>query len=130
MAPRQFYANYLYPNSGGSTSRLASTRRSPAIAIDFYTGDLHQTEIRPTCGSMPTPTRARPRWSGARSPTAVSTPVARCAQIRRRGTTRPDPARVEWDGKDDHGSPVPSGIYFVRLTAGRLAKTMRVVITR
>jgi hypothetical protein len=34
---------------------------------------------------------------------------------------------VIWDGRDDRGRPVASGIYFVRLVAGEFTSTQRVV---
>lgn len=37
---------------------------------------------------------------------------------------------VLWDGRDDLGAPVPSGAYFVRLEAGGLARSGRLVLIR
>lgn len=37
---------------------------------------------------------------------------------------------VEWDGRDDQGRPVPSGVYFVRLLTGQRESTRRVLVAR
>jgi hypothetical protein len=38
--------------------------------------------------------------------------------------------RVTWDGVDNDGSPVASGIYFVRLTDGQQAATRKIVLVK
>lgn len=40
------------------------------------------------------------------------------------------PHAVGWDGLDSSGAPVPAGVYFVRLRAGALKSTAKVVRTR
>jgi subtilisin family serine protease len=35
-----------------------------------------------------------------------------------------------WDGRDDHGNPVRSGVYFARLQSGSRSKTTRIVLLR
>jgi hypothetical protein len=37
---------------------------------------------------------------------------------------------VRWDGADSRGRIVPGGVYFVRLSAGSLASTGRLTLTR
>jgi len=37
---------------------------------------------------------------------------------------------VVWDGKDNFGKVVPSGIYFYRMTAGSFNKTMKMVLAK
>ena len=37
---------------------------------------------------------------------------------------------VTWDGRDDHGRPVTSGVYFLRLLEGREARTAKVTVVR
>ena len=37
---------------------------------------------------------------------------------------------VQWDGKDKNGRPLPSGIYFVKLTQGSLEFTRRIILVR
>ena len=36
--------------------------------------------------------------------------------------------RIEWDGTDDHGARLASGIYFVHLDAGDLHTSLRIVL--
>jgi endonuclease I len=38
--------------------------------------------------------------------------------------------RLTWDGRDDAGRPLPAGLYFARLEAGRLRATHRLVVIR
>ena len=38
--------------------------------------------------------------------------------------------KVSWSGADDRGSPVSSGVYFLRLTAGEVAETRRCMLIR
>lgn len=38
--------------------------------------------------------------------------------------------RVTWNGRDDDGRLVPSGIYFARIKAGSYSKTLRLVVVR
>lgn len=37
---------------------------------------------------------------------------------------------VSWNGRDDRGAPAPSGIYFLRVQAGRLNQARKVVLNR
>ena len=37
---------------------------------------------------------------------------------------------VEWDGKDDYGRSVSSGVYFYKLEAGAFVCTRRMVLLR
>jgi len=47
-----------------------------------------------------------------------------------RGPLLPGRRSVRWDGYDDRGSPVASGVYLVRLGAGNEAVTQKLVLTR
>jgi hypothetical protein len=38
--------------------------------------------------------------------------------------------RLTWDGRDDAGRPVASGVYLVRLTAGATVQTRRVALLK
>jgi glucose/arabinose dehydrogenase len=54
-------------------------------------------------------------------------------RLRRTFAPREWPAgesRVEWDGRDDNGREVASGLYFVKLSVGRESETTRVVVSR
>jgi hypothetical protein len=54
-------------------------------------------------------------------------------RIVRRVASGPRPAgrhEIGWDGRDDRGNGVPAGMYVIRLSAGRVRDTRRVMITR
>lgn len=46
------------------------------------------------------------------------------------GNAVPGPHRLAWDGRDDHGARVGSGIYLARLRVGRERVTARLNILR
>jgi flagellar hook assembly protein FlgD len=35
-----------------------------------------------------------------------------------------------WNGRDDHGTTVVSGVYFCRMTAGKFSETRRMVMLK
>ncbi|NOR16355.1 T9SS type A sorting domain-containing protein, partial [candidate division WOR-3 bacterium] len=37
---------------------------------------------------------------------------------------------VSWDGVDNMGQKLPSGVYFVRFTAGGLTKTQKIILLK
>jgi hypothetical protein len=37
---------------------------------------------------------------------------------------------VTWDGRDDFGVPVTTGVYYIRLTAGAVTRVERIVVAR
>jgi hypothetical protein len=37
---------------------------------------------------------------------------------------------IEWDGKDNEGSSLPSGIYFIQMTAGKYRQTIKTVLLK
>jgi flagellar hook assembly protein FlgD len=37
---------------------------------------------------------------------------------------------VDWDGRNNDGTPVSSGVYFYRMTAGSFADTRRMVLLK
>ncbi|CUS94802.1 FlgD Ig-like domain-containing protein, partial [Candidatus Kryptonium thompsonii] len=38
--------------------------------------------------------------------------------------------KVVWDGRNEEGSPVTSGIYFCKMVAGTFAKSIKVVLVK
>jgi hypothetical protein len=38
--------------------------------------------------------------------------------------------RVRWSGRDLHGIPVASGVYFCRLKAGEFSKSIKMVLVK
>ena len=38
--------------------------------------------------------------------------------------------QAEWDGKNESGSPVPSGVYVCRLTAGQMTSIKKIILTQ
>jgi len=46
------------------------------------------------------------------------------------GTAAAGPATAVWDGGDDAGAPVSSGVYFARLTAGKTSETRKITLIR
>jgi len=46
------------------------------------------------------------------------------------GIVGPGPVEVAWDGRDDHGERVASGLYFARLEAGRTVRETKVVVLK
>jgi hypothetical protein len=47
-----------------------------------------------------------------------------------RGAAGPGPARFQWDGTDDRGHAVPSGVYFYRLSADGRSAVRKMVLVR
>jgi len=40
------------------------------------------------------------------------------------------PHSLSWDGKDEHGNAVASGVYFLRMQSGRDAQTRKMVLIK
>jgi hypothetical protein len=85
---------------------------------------------------------ARPNPSGGPTSFAYSVPQAQrvnlsLVDVRGRrvatlihGQQPPGRHVVPWDGRDDTGNAVASGVYFLRLETGQAARTQKVVLTR
>jgi flagellar hook assembly protein FlgD len=54
-------------------------------------------------------------WDGTAGPVAVAVFDVRGVQVRDLGESRSGGS--EWDGRDDDGRPVPSGVYWARVTS-------------
>ncbi len=60
----------------------------------------------------------------------VYAPSGRLVRTLVNGDEQPGYKSVRWAGRDDHGSPVASGIYFIRFEADAYVKTHRMVLVR
>ncbi len=86
-------------------------------------------------GSVPNPLRdsARLRFRLAkRGPAGVLIvdPSGRAIRNLGRGDYPEGYSQIVWDGRDGQGRKVPAGVYFVRLTAGTVVRTGRIVVAR
>lgn len=61
---------------------------------------------------------------------AVVDASGRIVRTLRSGMTNPGLHREQWDGRDDSGRAVPSGIYFVKLDGGTLQASTKLVVLR
>lgn len=117
--------------------------------VDFggwLSGEPTMTAITETSGELPTAYALRGVWPNpfnASTMIAVDLPVAGAVElvlfdvlgrrVRDLSTTVPGaPGRhvTRWDGRDDAGRDVASGLYFVRLVAADYRATQRVVLAR
>ena len=96
------------------------------LCIPAFMGCMPQV-----CHSMaemlPSPS-ASMRLNSSCRPAAASLPVILPSLLE--STTGNGPGQLIWDGKDDRGRPVASGIYVVRLSGSRGAVTGRVTRLR
>jgi subtilisin family serine protease len=68
---------------------------------------------------------------GGRARVAVYDPSGRLVRVIADRVLDAGEYSAEWRGEDEHGNPVASGVYFVRLTAGRrVASGAKVVVVR
>jgi hypothetical protein len=65
-----------------------------------------------------------------RADLGVYDPQGRRVRVLVSGTLDAGPHRATWDGTADDGTKVPAGLYFLRLDAGGLSETARVVRVR
>jgi len=54
----------------------------------------------------------------------------RRVRVLHEGNPKAPETTVSWDGRDERGSEVPSGVYWAQLTAGRRSTSARTVVTR
>jgi hypothetical protein len=64
------------------------------------------------------------------APAAREHPAGEGVPIVRLEYLRPGRHLAEWDGRDQNGSPVASGIYWVRVTVNGAPQTRRMFVTR
>ena len=56
--------------------------------------------------------------------------LAKPVRVLARGQQAAGEHTVRWDGRDDAGQPLPSGVYLIRLEAGGQVATRKVVLVR
>jgi len=54
----------------------------------------------------------------------------RCVRTLHEGRVPSRDGEIQWDGRDDHGKEVPSGVYFVRLRSGKVTATQKMLMLR
>lgn len=110
-------------------------------ALDYIPGGTGATTYALAIDDVfpnPFPGAVRPytiiRWT-LPSPSDVSISVfnllgQQLHTVYSRGFQQAGPGSATWDGRDRNGRQVPSGVYFVRLSAGPTAVVRRVVVRR
>jgi hypothetical protein len=63
-------------------------------------------------------------------PTAVDHPSAAGRPVQELRYDMPGRYELYWDGRDQAGQPVPSGIYFCQIVAGRSTDVRKMIVTR
>ncbi len=116
-------ALYVVSNQGGLWKVVRATTAVPATS----SSDLPVTVV-------PNPARGAcaVRWSGGGGVVRVDVVDAAGRSVRRLASGwRPAGAQsLAWDGRDDGGVAVAPGVYFARVTSGRLAQTARIALAR
>jgi flagellar hook assembly protein FlgD len=56
--------------------------------------------------------------------------AGRKLRVLRSGVVSPGPVTLRWDGRDRDGTPVSSGLYFLRIKTDAGSKSQRVVLVR
>ena len=126
MAPQQ---DASFPPCGGHYVLSASVGPAAvdegAAPLDFALG---QSAPNPTHGG-----RTRIRYT-VRRPTSVRLAIygVRGELVRTlvAGVQAAGPQSIVWDGRNDAGTPVESGVYFCRLAAGTLAASRTLVLVK
>ncbi|HEX5132807.1 MAG TPA: FlgD immunoglobulin-like domain containing protein, partial [Candidatus Krumholzibacteria bacterium] len=70
--------------------------------------------------------------AGGRSPVSVVVYDVRGARVRTlvNGERAEGRYIAEWDGRNDQGSPVSSGVYFYRMTSTRFSETRKMLLIK
>ena len=96
----------------------------PPVSFDFETFSNYPNPCNPaTTFLYELPERAQARL-------AVYDLTGRLVRVVEDRLVGPGWRVVEWDGRNEGGVPVASGVYFSRLEAGRLAQTRKVVVVK
>ena len=125
---------YLVPDIQALGPRVPLEGSSP---VDTGGGDTTGRGVQGTrlVGIRPNPFNATTTilFASSRSqPTRVEVFDLKGVLIRRlvEKTLEAGPHQVVWDGRDERGESVASGVYFIRLIAGDVQETRRVVLMK
>jgi len=91
--------------------------------------------VRVSLSAAPNPTSGSARMtfqipSNARAEISVFDVAGRRVRMLLDGKTASGPGSVTWDARDDRGSPVPSGVYFVKLKTPGSILSRKIILAR
>jgi hypothetical protein len=117
------YRLELWSNADSSQTPLVHEVRveyEPAVGIEYSGGIGGHAPSPPLLRVWPNPFSGTTRVScsftgGGHARLAVYDITGRLIRILLEGETQPHESGVSWDGRDDSGEALPSGIYFLRL---------------
>ncbi|NUM76876.1 T9SS type A sorting domain-containing protein [candidate division KSB1 bacterium] len=124
IIPDPFAANAIYFATLGdgvwkyTVPAVAIQTNNPASTLSPPTFELRQNYPNPFA-----PASAEPFLNT----TAIHYRLSRETQVT---LTIYDVLGVNWNGRDQHGEHVPSGVYFCRLTAGSFAQTRKLAVVQ
>lgn len=66
-------------------------------------------------------------FAGTSGSAGIHDATGRCVRVLASGPWRAGINQLDWDGCDEAGRPLPSGVYYVRASCGALAATQRIM---
>jgi len=129
FADRTTVAGREYRYTLGVVGRDGTEIRSRAVSITPkpIEAALHQNRPNPF---NPTTTISFAVPRTMRVELAIYAPNGKLVRRLVDGTVAAGVRDVEWDGTNDRGQPVASGVYFYRFTAGKFKQTKKMVLLK